>query len=263
MNSDRCLQRLIWRGQSHHSSHHHLLLLLPLEELSTGSLLWFPGREAPALRPRVLADVPKLWVSPGVLGSCPLQRIGLNPRRWGWSRAEGGSASPGGDLHHLTLLGVMPMTAWHQLSACAHPPWRTEGEDFFCRTQGIIAACIHGLTTLQQGVGVVATSQPRACAHPALKLQLQVRDELTQQRARLSHGQENPRAFNPKSPKPARPLRALLAFIASAPLTYAEIHFCHLPHPLQLRNPLACATELPAALQFAASPPDHGTATSS
>lgn len=135
---------------------------------------------------------------------------------------------------------------------------------FFCKTRGIIAACIHGLTILHiKGVGVVATSQPRAYAHPPLKLQLQARDELTQQRARLSHGQENPRAFNPKSPKPARPLRAPLVFIASAPLTYAEIQFCHLPHPLQLQNPPACATKLPAALQFAASPPDHGTATSS
>lgn len=50
-----------------------------------------------------------------------------------------------------------------------------------------------------------------------------------------------------------------LCFIASAPLTYAEIQFCHLPHPSQLQNPRLCATKLPAALQFAASPPAHGT----
>lgn len=107
---------------------------------------------------------------------------------------------------------------------------------FLCKTGGTISACVHGLTTLQQGVGLPGSPQPCECVPrapaPTLLDSSSLMNFPAANRAiTWRWRQENPTTFNPRSPKETHPFRASLLFYSSAPPSCAELQCAHPSHP--------------------------------
>lgn len=116
---------------------------------------------------------------------------------------------------------------------------------FLCKTGRTISACVHGLTTLQQGVGLPGSSQPCECVPrapaPTLPDSSSLMNFPAANRAiTWRWRQENPTTFNPRSPKETHPFRASLLFYSSAPPSCAELQCAHPSHPALLLKLCQC-----------------------
>lgn len=116
---------------------------------------------------------------------------------------------------------------------------------FLCKTGRTISACVHGLTTLQQGVELPGSSQPCECVSqdpaPMLLHSSPLKNFPAVNKAITGRWrQENPNTFNPRSPKETHPFTGSLLFYSSGPPSCAELPFAHPSHPALLPNPCRC-----------------------